>query len=195
MFHFFFFFYSKNMQYFSILAKNRTKREKQMAVSKDSAYTFSFLLCLLFICIPLPAQSTAMEIETLLDTQAVSYGQAARFVLEASDTLVTASPEEAFNYAVRQGWLPADSAFNDNARLDRISLLLMRSFEMSGGIFYSLTKNAHYAYLELVYNNVITGRHDPAMPVSGARLLLYVSRILAMQGEMAGGQICKARSQ
>jgi hypothetical protein len=123
-----------------------------------------------------------MEIETLLDTQAVSYGQAARFVLEASDTYVTASPEEAFNYAVRQGWLPAGSAFNDNARLDRISLLLMRSFGMSGGIFYSLIKNPHYAYLELVYSNVITGRHDPAMPVSGARLLLYVTRILAMQG-------------
>jgi hypothetical protein len=132
----------------------------------------------------LSAQSTAVEIETLLNTEVVRYGQAARFVFEASGTMVTDSPEEAFNHAVRQGWLPANSRTNDNARLDAISLLLMRSFEIKGGIFYSLTKNSHYAYIELVYNNVILGRHDPAMPVSGAKLLSYVSRILAMQGEV-----------
>jgi hypothetical protein len=130
----------------------------------------------------LPAQSTAMEIETLLDTPVLSYGQAARFILEASDTLITDNPDEAFNHAVRQGWLPAKSSSGDNARLDQISLLLMRSFGIRGGIFYSLTKNSHYAYLELVYNDVILGRHDPAMPVSGAKLLFYVSRILTMQG-------------
>jgi hypothetical protein len=132
----------------------------------------------------LSAQSTAVEIETLLNTKAVSYGQAARFVLEAAGTLITDSPEEAFYHAVRQRWLPANSRADDNARLDAVSLLLMRSFEMKGGIFYSLTKNSHYAYMELVYNDVILGRHDPAMPVSGAKLLFYVSRILAMRGEV-----------
>jgi hypothetical protein len=142
------------------------------------------IICLLIGTVSLSAQSTALEIEALLDTQAISYGQAARFVLEASDTLVTDSPEDAFNYAVQQGWLPAKLTSGANARLDAISLLLMRSFGMRGGIFYSTVKNAHYAYLELVYRNVIIGRHDPAMPVSGAKLLFYVNRILAMQGEI-----------
>ena len=125
--------------------------------------------------------STAAEIETLLDTPTVSYGQAARFVLEASDTLVTDNAEEAFNHAVRQGWLPANAGHNTNARLDVLSLLLMRSFEMKGGILYSLTKSSRYAYRELVYLNVILGRHDPGMPVSGEDLLYYINKILAMQ--------------
>jgi hypothetical protein len=145
---------------------------------------FLVIICFLAGTVFLSAQSTAVEIETLLDTPVLSYGQAARFILEASDTLVTDNPEEAFNHAVRQRWLPANASPNANARLDAISLLLMRSFQMKGGIFYSLTKNSHYAYIELVYNNVILGRHDPAMPVSGAKLLSYVSRILAMQGEV-----------
>jgi hypothetical protein len=143
------------------------------------------IICLLAGTGFLSAQSVALEIETLIDTQAVTYGQAARFILEASEVFVTDSPEEAFNYAVQQRWLPVNVSANANARLDGISLLLMCSFEMRGGIFYSLTKNSHYAYLELVCNNVILGRHDPAMAVSGAKLLSYVGRILAMQGMYA----------
>ena len=97
--------------------------------------------------------------------QAVTYGQAARFILEASGALATDSLQEAFDYAVEKKWLPSNVSVDENARLDRIALLLMRSFKIQGGIFYTLTKNSHYAYLELVYNNVIMGRHDPAMRV------------------------------
>jgi len=125
---------------------------------------------------------TADEIETLLNTRAVTYGQAARFVLEASDALVTGSHEEAFRYAVQQNWLPANSSSGDPARFDQISLLLMRSFNMNGGLMYTLTKSSHHAYRELVYRNVIQTRSDPAMIVSGEELLFIVGRLLSMLG-------------
>jgi hypothetical protein len=141
---------------------------------------------LIFICLfstgRLPAQSTAAEIETLLSTGAVTYAAAARFLLEASDTLKTSNPEEAFQYAVEQKWLPKKAAADDPARLDAISLLLMRSFGIKGGLFFSISKNSHYAYRELVNKKIIQGRTDPAMKVSGERLLLITGRILA-QGE------------
>jgi len=140
------------------------------------------IIILLFLTGAALYAQTADEIETLLNTRAVTYGQAARFVLEASDALVTRSHEEAFRYAVQQNWLPANSSSGDPARFDQISLLLMRSFNMKGGLMYTLTKSSHHAYRELVYRNVIQTRSDPAMTVSGEELLFMVGRLLSMQG-------------
>jgi len=135
---------------------------------------------LFFFCINrLPAQETAEEIERLLSRNVITYAAAARFILEASDTLVTSDVHEAFSYAAQRNWLPKNAAENDAARLDGISLLIMRSFGMKGGIMYSIIKNSHYSYRELVSKNIIQGRADPAMLISGERLLFITGKILS----------------
>jgi outer membrane protein OmpA-like peptidoglycan-associated protein len=146
----------------------------------------SLILCFLIAPAFLAAQtagrqSTAQEIETLLGTNAVTYAQAARFALEASDSLAIPDHNEAFRYAQERNWLPKNVSANDTARLDGISLLLMRSFGIGGGIFYTITKNPHYAYRELVYREVIRGRADPAMNVSGELFLFITGRILSVR--------------
>jgi hypothetical protein len=133
-------------------------------------------------------QSTPDEIETLLQTGAVTWAQAARFVLEAADIrsgdgAVISDPDKAFRYAADCGWLPKKASAGGAARLDGLSLLFMRSFRIKGGLLFSITKAAHYAYRELVYKNIIQGRADPAMNVSGERLLFITNRILSMRGE------------
>jgi len=133
-------------------------------------------------------QSTAQEIETLLGTHAVTYAQAARFALEASGRLAVSDHNEAFRYAAERGWLPKNVSANDTARLDGISLLLTRSFDMGGGIFYSIAKSPHYAYRELVYRQVIRGRADPAMKVSGELFLFLTGRLLSRQGDTAAAE-------
>jgi outer membrane protein OmpA-like peptidoglycan-associated protein len=133
----------------------------------------------------LPAQSTAEEIETLLSTRAVSYASASRFLLEASEKNITSDPDEAYRYAAERNWLPKSALANEAARLDDISLLLMSSFDIKGGLLYSAAKNPHYAYRELVYKNIIQGRADPAMNVSGERLLFITNRVLSMLDEEA----------
>jgi hypothetical protein len=144
-----------------------------------------FFLILFFASVSVFAQapektrSTAQEIETLLYAKTITYAQAARFVLEASNALATDNSEEAFNYAVQKEWLPNKLSSNDSARLDNISLLLMRSFNIKGGIMYTIAKNPHYAYRELAYLNVIQNRSDPSVLVSGEQLLYYINRILA----------------
>ena len=112
---------------------------------------------------------TAAKLEVLLETPALSWGEAAAFILEASETELD--------------WLPNNASLADTARLNGIALLLMQSFDIKGGIFYSLAKSPHHAYRELVYKNVIRGNTDPRMAVSGPELLLMVNRILAMRGE------------
>ena len=124
---------------------------------------------------------TAEQMERLLATSAVTYADAAAFVLEAAGVATAPTPAEAFSYAAQRGWLPKRAAAGGSARLDGLSLLIMRSFNLRGGLFYSVTKNAHFAYRELVYLNGITGIHDPAMAVSGDLLLFMVSRVLSWQ--------------
>jgi hypothetical protein len=136
----------------------------------------------LFLLVPaLLCAQIADEIEILLETNAVTYGQAARITLEAAGVLTTDDQSEAFDYAVQQEWLPANVNSWDFARLDQISLLLMRSFNMRGGINYSVFQTAHFAYRELRYRDVIQGRAAASMLVSGESLLFYINRMIVLQ--------------
>ncbi|GHU14389.1 hypothetical protein FACS1894161_5030 [Spirochaetia bacterium] len=128
------------------------------------------------------AQNIFHDVEDLLNTPALNYAQATRFVLEAAE--ISASKEagtvsDAFHYALEQGWLPKKASPDAPARLDSVSLLIMRAFDFQGGLFYSIVHNAHYSYRELLYKRIIQGRTDPAMPVSGNLLLFMVSQALA----------------
>jgi len=134
----------------------------------------------------LPAQ-TAAELETLLNTQTVTYAQAARFALEAAGAATIASPAEAFRFAQENNWLPKDAAPDTPARLDGVSLLFAQSFKLKGGIFYSLFKNPHYAYRELVYRQAIQGKADPHAAVSGSQLIFITNKLLAMQEKEGEG--------
>ena len=145
---------------------------------------FLFLMCAAYLQAQSAELTVAEEIETLLAADAVTYLQAARFLLEASDAFATYDSQEAFNYAKEQKWLPKNAGANDAARLKEISLLAMRSFEMKGGIMYSISKNAsalgsHYSYRELTAKNIIQGRTSPRMKVTGRQLLYITERMLS----------------
>ena len=123
---------------------------------------------------------TADKIEALLTTPAVTYAQAARFILEASEEAKTSDPTEAFNYALARKWLPKKASPDTTAQIEGVSLLFMRAFNLKGGLFYTIAKNPHYAYRELVYRAVIQGKSDPHMNVSGEQLLFITGRILSI---------------
>ena len=138
-----------------------------------------FGVCLL-LSAPIFAQ-TAAELETLLTTKALSYEQAASFVLRAADVT---SPGPAFNYTAEQKWLPAKADPGDKATLDGVSLLVMEAFGIKGGIMYSIMKSPRYAYRELVHQGIIQGRADPDLTVSGERLLFMIGKVLdRIEGE------------
>ena len=155
---------------------------------------YFFIFCfLILVSAFLPAQTagsgiqTAGAIEQLLESEAVSYEQAAMFVLQAADLgnfLSNASPTGAFQYAVERNWLPKRVSGSDEAELQGISLLVMESFGFKGGMFYSIAKNPHYAYRELVYQEVLQGRIDPKMAVSGEYLLFVIGRALSRVEEL-----------
>ena len=123
---------------------------------------------------------SAAEIEELLSAEAVTYEEAAWFVLRVAEIPGIDNSAGAFNYAMEQNWLPANAAPGDRARLDDLSLLIMRAFDFNGGLLYTAAKNSHYAYRELVYKGIIQGRADPGMAVSGDLLLFLSGRVLSL---------------
>ena len=155
--------------------------------------TLGVLICFLLAVPVLLYSQTARMIEELLNTQAVSNEQAAWLVLEASDTFVSgdlslangfsrasvSTPAQAFDYAAEQRWFKPGAVPDGKARLDDVSLLLMRSFDIHGGLFFSILGSPHHAYRELVYRNIIQRRADPGMAVSGEFLLFLVNRVLS----------------
>jgi hypothetical protein len=156
------------------------KQARQAVSLKQISYgkwPLFIVLFSLFICLPLPAQ-TADEIATLLQNQAVSYQQASSLVLEAANVKTPPQREAAFRHAALNRWVPPKASPSDTIRLNQASLLIMRAFDIKGGLLYSIFKSPHYAYRELVYKDIIQGRSDPRMKVSGELLLFLVNRIL-----------------
>ncbi|MCL2209777.1 MAG: hypothetical protein FWC19_07515 [Treponema sp.] len=51
--------------------------------------------------------------------------------------------------------------------MDGIALLLMRAFNIQGGVMYIMTGSPHYAFRELVYKGIIQDRTDRYQFLSG----------------------------
>ena len=145
------------------------------------------LISILFLlsALTLSAQ-TAAELDILLETQEVSAAKAARFVLGSAGLLPAglsgaAAETAAWDTANSNGWLERGAA--DFVTLKDTAFLVMGAFEFRGGLMYSLFRNPRYAYREMVYRKIIQGRADPAMTVSGTRLLHIIGRSLAYSGD------------
>ena len=135
-----------------------------------------------FLAVPVfVAAQIADEIENLLRTEAVSCEQAARFVLDAADvsgSFNRSSPEEAFRFAAQKRWLPEKASPAKKISLRDVSFLIMQAFGIKGRAMYALFKTPHFAYREMIYQDIIQDRADPGINVSGSMLLFLVNRIL-----------------
>jgi hypothetical protein len=154
------------------------------------------IVSLTFLLLLFPAlinAQTADRIQALLQTAAVSYAQAASFVLEAADVTsfdksneqdaAQTAAQSAMRYAVEKKWLSAKADAQDAITLEALSLLIMKAFGLNGGPMYTLFGGAHYSYRELVYKDIIQGRSDPHMKVSGEKMLFIVGRLLYIMEE------------
>jgi hypothetical protein len=138
------------------------------------------------LCAPDAAAQTAAELERILALPAVSYGDAAWAVLGAAGTaLPENSPAGAYRFAADSGWLPKKAAAEESATLGGVSLLIMRAFNIRGGLMYALFPGPRSAYRELAYIRLIQGRAYSTMRVSGERLLRILGRALEYAGDTA----------
>ena len=62
------------------------------------------------------------------------------------------------------------------------AFLLMKTFDIKGGMMYRIYPCPRYAYRDLQYLAVIQGKNDPDAPMTGAAMLQILSRIDTAQG-------------
>jgi hypothetical protein len=127
---------------------------------------------------------TAVELEGLLQAEAVTYTQAAYFILASAPGEEPVTPDTAFALAVEQGWLPEDVEPDAPITLGEASFLMMRAFDLSGGMMYSFIQRPRYAARELSYRGYIQGRSDPYGGLSGTRFLQILGRVVESFEEM-----------
>jgi hypothetical protein len=127
---------------------------------------------------------TAAEMDELLDSRKITWAQACRFVLPAAEQIdVHSAPSAAYALAREKGWI-AEKAGEDNpVRTGELAFLIMNAFGIHGSVLYTLFPGPRYAYRQLNYLGLIPGSKDPALPVSGERLVQILGRLLEYRGE------------
>jgi len=144
-----------------------------------------FLILFIFPTFSIFAQ-TAAEMDKMLETDTVTAAASARFILDAAELLTpgfsgAAAEKEAYDLAFSKGWVKGEAG--ETITLRDTAFLIMNAFGFKGGVMYSMFQNPRYAYRELIYRKIIQGRSDPAMQVTGKRLLLIIGSALSYSGE------------
>ena len=142
--------------------------------------------CLALFLLLLPAfafAQTAAEMDTMLDSDTVSSALAARFILCAAELMPpepsgAEAEKAAYDMAVSKGWIKKAAA-SDAVTMKTAAFLIMKAFNLKGGIMYSLFKSPRYAYREMVYRKLIGGQTDQNIKVSGAGLLSMLDNTLS----------------
>ena len=146
------------------------------------------ILTLTLFLLLLPAfafAQNASEMDSVLTADTVSAAKAARFVLGAVDLLpagISAAEAEkaAYDMASQKDWIRVSSG--EAVTMKDAAFLIMKAFDLKGGVMYRLFKNPRYAYREMVYQKLITGHTDQKMKVTGEKLLQILDSTLSYAG-------------
>jgi len=168
---------------------------KELVVNKRRCLLLFSLLFFLAAFMPssFAFAQTATEMDAMLTANTIRVARAARFVLGAADLLPAGvagadaessteaegrgSPLEkaAYDMASSNGWINVSS--DEAVTMKDAAFLIMKAFDLKGGVMYSLFSNPRYAYREMVYRKLIPGSTDQGMKVSGAKLLLILDKV------------------
>jgi hypothetical protein len=137
----------------------------------------------LLFCAVLVWGQTAAEMERLLDTKEITYAQAAWFTLASAQEDPPPNPAAAFALALEMAWLPENAEPGGPVKLRNLSLLMMKAFDLEGGLMCRLFPGPRYAYREMIRRGFIEGRAYPGFTVSGERFLQILGNVLSHTGD------------
>lgn len=140
--------------------------------------TWALLALCAAAVLPAAAQSNQV-LDQILDTPSLSFGQASYLALAAAQKLPdSATPGEAAEAASGTGWKLRPHGADDPVTLGEYSFLLMKAFELKGGLFYRMIPGPRYAARELAWRRFIRGDGSPYRNLSGEEALGVLQRLL-----------------
>jgi len=129
-------------------------------------------------------------IDALLAEEQATLGKAAYLVLTASGAVnESQSVEQAFAALQEKPWGFASAKPEDRVTLGSYASLVMRAFDMRGGLLYTLFPGKRYAAREFAYRDFIQGNTNPGRTLSGRELTHVLGRVLEALGQRSAEEV------
>lgn len=140
---------------------------------------FFLPLALIIFAAPFANSQSNTIIDEIFAQQQIQFGHAAYMVLTAAGRLPeNATTSDAVTFLELQNWGFASITPSSIITLGDYSNLLMRSFDLSGGLLYSLFPGNRYALRELVYLRAVNLPVWPAKEINGEEALRILTKII-----------------
>lgn len=129
------------------------------------------------------AQSNAL-IDQVLEQKNVGYSYAAYLVLSAAGIIQdTSTPEQAMEALKQQDWGIRVPEEPTDISLGQYAYLIMRAFDIPGGLMYRLLPGGRYAAREIAYLGFVADNPSPYRNLSGEEALQILNNVLAWKEE------------
>ena len=139
---------------------------------------FIIPVLLLLSALWVPAQSNEV-LDRILAEEQLTYGSAAYLLIVATGKAEEGtSAEQAASLAQKEGFALEGVGSADGLSLGQYSFMLMRAFDLTGGVMYRILPSPRYATRELAFTGVIQGPAIPGTAVSGNEALRMLERVL-----------------
>ena len=127
----------------------------------------------------------AEKVDKILETEKATFGQAAYLIQTAlndgSDGLDFETAFDRFK-SENKNLIRDSISAEDVIPVKTYAFLLMKAFDIKGGMMYRIYPCPRYAYRDLHYLAVIQDKNNPDALMTGAAMLQILSRIDMVQG-------------
>jgi len=118
-------------------------------------------------------------VDAILEEEPATLGSAAYLALTAADMMdEDASPGSAVQLAREAGWLSENADAGTPVTFGELAYLLMRAFDIQGGLMYRVIPGPRYAAREFVYQGWSPERKAPDDLVTGEFLIRLTGNFL-----------------
>jgi len=151
-----------------------------MSKSKILCFTFVFIL----INMPILFAQFDEHIDVILKQENISFGQAVYIVLVASEQCdENAGVAGALEKLRSNGWKIRIKGENDAITLGEYSYLLMKAFNIPGGLMYMMFPGPRYAVRELEYKQLLVENPSQGRTLSGEEAMTLLARVVSWKEE------------
>lgn len=139
----------------------------------------------LFLTVAASFGQSAEKLDKILETEKATFGQAIYLIQTA---LNDDSDELDFDTAFNRFKSGNENLIRDSVTAEDVipiktyAFLLMKSFNVKGGLMYRIYPCPRYAYRDLRYMAIIQDKNDPNAPMTGAEMLQIFGRIDTVEG-------------
>ncbi|MBN2444584.1 MAG: hypothetical protein JXJ04_24695 [Spirochaetales bacterium] len=146
-------------------------------MSKNKLIIICFILFM--VSISITYAQLEEQIDSLLGEENAGFDKTTYVVLVASgECEETASLADALDTLKSKNWGITLKGSDDSISLGEYSYLLMKAFNIPGGIMYMLLPGPRYAVRELAYLKLLIENPDPARLMTGEEVMTILTRVL-----------------